>query len=251
MIKEYKEDLAKVESVRGPFEDKIAAMTAEEILADQELTNYVVGSSKVLFGDNCAACHGVGGYPAEGSGYPNLADDDWLFGGDVNTLMVTLANGRQGMMPAHEAMLSEAEVDGLVQFVINSANGAATEAGWALYNTKGCVACHGPDAKGVRALGSANLTDQIWRFSGDPEEVKKTILYGVNQPNPNTRVAVMPAWSEKLGVMLEERAYAIEEGEDPNDIDWDDVLSGDEAERLTETEIKKLAVYVHQLGGGE
>lgn len=251
-INEYKEDLAEVEAKRAPFEDKLAAMTVDEILADTEMLNYAIGSSKVLYGDNCAACHGVGGAPTAGAGYPNLTDDDWLYGGTTYDIMMSIANGRQGMMPAHKDLLTEEEVDGLVQFVINSSKGEATEAGQALYMAKGCVACHGADAKGVKAMGSANLTDKIWRFSGEPEEIRHTILHGVNQTSdPLTRVAVMPQWSEKVAIMMEARAYAIEEGEDPNDIDWDDELSGDEAERLTETEIKKLTVYVHQFGGGQ
>jgi cytochrome c oxidase cbb3-type subunit 3 len=240
-IKEYKEDLAKVEAKRAPFEDRLAEMTAEEILADPELRNYAVGSSKVLYGDNCAACHGTGGNPAAGSGYPILADDDWLYGGDVNTIMATLAKGRQGMMPAHEKMLKAEEVDGLVQFVMNASEGNATEAGWKLFNEKGCVACHGQDGKGIQQLGSANLTDKIWRFSGEEEEIRLTILHGVNDgSDPLTRVAVMPSWSEKLAVKLE----ALEWDEEPE-------YDGTETERLTETEIKKLAVYVHQLGGGQ
>jgi cytochrome c oxidase cbb3-type subunit 3 len=252
MIKEYKENLAKVEEKRAPFEDKLSQLSVDEILADQELLNYAIGSSKVLYGDNCAACHGVGGNPATGSGYPILNDDDWLFGGSINEIMMSIANGRQGMMPAHAALLTDEEADTLVQFVIDSANGVQNDAGMTLYNTKGCVACHGADAKGVKAMGSANLTDKIWRFSGDAEEIKRTIMHGVNVAgDDNTRVAVMPQWSEKVAVMMEARQYAIDEGEDPNDIDWDDELSGDEQERLTETEIKKLAVYVHQLGGGQ
>ena len=251
-IKEYKEELAKVEARRGPFEDKLAAMTVEEILADQAMLNYAIGSSKVLFGDNCAACHGMGGTPVEGAGYPVLADDDWLYGGTINEIMMSIANGRNGMMPAHAKLLKAEEVDQLVQFVIDSSNGVKNEAGLALYNTKGCVACHGADAKGIKAMGSANFTDKIWRFSGDEEQIRHTILHGVNAANdPKTRIAVMPQWSEKLAIMIEARQYAIEEGEDPNEIDWDDELDGDEAERLTETEIKKLAVYVHQFGGGQ
>jgi len=251
-INEYKEDLAKVEARRAPFENRLADMTAEEILADQAMLNYAIGSSKVLFGDNCAACHGTGGNPPEGSGYPVLADDNWLYGGNINEIMMSIANGRQGMMPAHKDLLSTEEVDQLVQFVVDSANGLENEAGFALYNSKGCVACHGADAKGVKAMGSANLTDKIWRFSGAEDQIRHTILHGVNVAgNPETRIAVMPQWSEKLAIMIEARQYAIEEDEDPNDIDWDDELDGDEAERLTETEIKKLSVYVHQLGGGE
>ncbi|AFJ01631.1 Cytochrome c oxidase subunit CcoP [Methylophaga frappieri] len=241
MIKEYKEDLAKVEARRAPFEDKLAEMSAQEILEDEELRNYAIGSSKVLYGDNCAACHGTGGIPNEGAGYPILADDDWLYGGSIETIMETLASGRQGMMPAHRAMLTDEEVDGLVQFVVNSSNGEATEAGWQLYNSKGCVACHGADAKGVRQMGSANLTDRIWRFSGEPDEIRHTILHGVNDAsNPETRVAVMPGWNEKLAVKLDAQKW----DEEPE-------YDGTETERLSETDIKKLAVYVHQLGGGE
>lgn len=251
-IKEYKEDLAKVEAIRAPSEMRLAEMTAEEILADQEMLNYAIGSSKVLYGDNCAACHGTGGAPAEGAGYPNLTDDDWLFGGTIADIQMSIANGRAGTMNAHANLLNDSEVDQLVQFVIDSANGTANEAGLALYTAKGCFACHGADAKGIKAMGSANLTDKIWRFSGDAEEIRHTILHGVNDASdPETRIAVMPQWSEKLAIMLQVRADAIADEEDPNEIDWADELEGDEAERLTETEIKKLTVYVHQFGGGQ
>jgi len=251
-IGEYKEDLAKVEAIRAPFDDKLAAMSVNEILADQEMLNYAIGSSKVLYGDNCAACHGVGGAPAAGAGYPNLTDDDWLYGGTVDEIQMSIAKGRQGMMPAHEKLLKTEEVDQLVKFVVDSSNGVATEAGKALYMAKGCFACHGADAKGVKAMGSANLTDKIWRFSGDEAQIRLTILHGVNDASDKaTRVAVMPQWSQKLAVMLEARAYAIADGEDPNEIDWTDELDGTEAERLSETDIKKLTVYVHQFGGGQ
>jgi len=240
-INEYKEDLAKVEEKRAPFEKKLAAMTAEEILDDPEMRNYAVGSSKVLYGDNCAACHGTGGQPAAGSGYPILADDDWLYGGDVSTIVATLAQGRQGMMMSHQKTLKSEEVDGLVQFVMNASQNKATEAGWKLFNEKGCVGCHGADGKGIHQLGSANLTDQIWRFSGEEAEIRHTILHGVNDPSdPQTRVAVMPSWNQKLAVKLE----ALKWEEEPE-------YDGTETQRLTETEIKKLAVYVHQFGGGQ
>lgn len=240
-IKEYKEELAKVEEKRAPFEEKLAAMTAEEILDDPEMRNYAVGSSKVLYGDNCAACHGTGGQPAAGSGYPILADDDWLYGGDVSTIVATLAQGRQGMMMSHQKTLKSEEVDGLVQFVINASQNKATEAGWKLFNEKGCVGCHGADAKGIHELGSANLTDKIWRFSGEEAEIRYTILHGVNDhSDPQTRVAVMPSWNQKLAVKLE----ALKWEEEPE-------YDGTETQRLSETEIKKLAVYVHQFGGGQ
>lgn len=251
-INEFKEDLAKVEALRAPFEDNLADMSVAEILADQKMLNYAVGSSKVLFGDNCAACHGTGGAPAEGAGYPNLTDDDWLFGGSINEIQLSIAKGRTGTMPAHSKLLSVAEADQLVKFVVNSSNETATEAGKALYVAKGCVACHGADAKGVKMMGSANLTDRIWRFSGDEEQIRRTILHGVNDgSDAETLIAVMPAWNEKMAIILEITAEAIEDDEDPSEIDWEDELEGDELERLTEIDIKKLAVYVHQFGGGQ
>ncbi len=251
-INEYKENLAEVEAARAPFEEKLAAMSGEDILVDYDMLNYVVGSSKVLFGDNCAACHGTGGNPQVGSGYPVLADDDWLYGGTIDDIMMSISNGRMGMMPAHAELLTDEEVDNLVQFVVDTSNGVPNDVGMALYNSKGCVACHGTDSKGIKSIGSANFTDKIWRFSGAEDEIRNTILHGVNSTNDtSTRIAVMPQWSKKLAIIMEARAYAIEEGDDPNDIDWDDELEGDEAERLTETEIKKLAVYVHQFGGGQ
>lgn len=80
-IKEYKEGLEQVEKVRAPYEEKLKGKSAAEILADKELTDYTLRSAKVLFGDNCAACHGNGG---QGNpGFPVLADDDWLFGGSI------------------------------------------------------------------------------------------------------------------------------------------------------------------------
>ena len=249
---EYKEDLAEIEARRAPFEEKFAAMTVPQVLADQEMLNYVTASSKVLFGDNCAACHGVGGQAAEGLGYPVLADDDWLYGGSVDQIMMSIANGRQGAMPAHEGLMSNDEVNQLTQFVIDSSNGVLSEAGKALYMEQGCYACHGDDAKGIKEIGSANLTDKLWRFSGDFEEIRYTILHGVNdEADPKTRQAIMPQWNQKLALMLQAKADAIADKQDPRMIEWNEVLEGDETERLTESDIKKLTIYVHQLGGGQ
>ncbi len=96
-IGEYKKDLATLDTVRAKYEDKLPGMTAAAILADDELSNYVVRSAKVLFGDNCAACHGTGG--AGNPGYPVLVDDDWLWGGTIETIEQTVTMGRNGMMP--------------------------------------------------------------------------------------------------------------------------------------------------------
>lgn len=227
-IKEYEEGVQQLQEMRAKYEEKIAAMTAEQILADPGMTQYTLASAKVLFGDNCSACHGSGG---QGNpGYPVLVDDDWLYGGSLAKLQESLAYGRKGAMTAHKDILTPAEVDALAKFVVDLSEGKATDQGWALFNEKGCAACHGPKANGVLAelpggeivtVGAANLTDGIWRFEpGGLESAKHTILYGVNQTGvEGTREAVMPAFAD--------------------------------TGKLNPLQIKKLVVYVHELGGGK
>ncbi len=217
-IGEYRADLAEVEAVRKPYEDKIAAMSAKEILADEGLSTYVEHSGKVIFGDNCAACHATGG--AGNSGYPVLADDDWLYGGTIEQIQATITNGRKGMMTAHGATLSEAEIDALANYVVGLSEGKTDPEGKSLFQSKACFACHGMDAKGMAALGSANLTDSIWRFDEADQlaSVKRTITHGVNAAGDDqTRMAEMPKFGGKL----------------------------------SETDIKKMAVYVYKFGGGK
>jgi cytochrome c oxidase cbb3-type subunit 3 len=211
-IGEYKADLKALDGVRSKYEDKIASMTVDQIMADPEASEYAVRSAKVLFGDNCAACHGTGG--AGNPNFPVLADDDWLYGGTVDIIQTTITNGRKGNMPAMGGQkLTSAEINELAT-AISKGQPTSTP----LFQQKGCFACHGMDGKGMHALGSANLTDGIWRFGdGSVKAVTYTITHGVNQADPMSRNAVMPTWKG----------------------------------RLTSAEIKKLAVYVHQLGGGQ
>ena len=230
-MKEYQRGVEQVEAKRAKFEDQIRGMSANAILADPGLTQYTLASAKVLYGDNCSACHGSGG---QGNpGYPVLADDDWLYGGTTAKLTETVTGGRQGAMTAHKTILTEPEVDTLAKWVVQmseTAGKGGSEEGWAIFKTKGCTACHGQEANGVLAalpngdfvtVGAANLTDGIWRFEpGGYESARHTILYGVNQTGiPETRNAVMPAFAE--------------------------------AGKLSELEIKKLVVYVYSLGGGQ
>ncbi len=217
-IGEYKADLKEVEGVRAPFEEKIASMSAADILKDQQLNEYVQRSAKVLFGDKCAACHGSGG--AGNPGFPVLADDDWLYGGTIDKIVETITNGRMGMMPAHAGTLSDQELRDVAKYVTGLNSGTEYAPGKAIFTGKGaCFACHGMDAKGMHALGSANLTDGIWRFApGGEESAYHTIKFGVNVPgNAESRNAVMPKFGGNL----------------------------------SESDIKKLAVYVYNLGGGQ
>lgn len=216
-IKEMEADKDEVDALRGKFEGRLKDMTPAAILADNELSEYVKRSGKVLFGDNCAACHGqngIGTHDKQGLFAPILNDDAWLFGGRIDEIHASIEGGRQGMMMAYKDLLSAAEIDMLVK-AISQGQPVSTP----LFTEKGCVVCHGEDGKGIRAMGSANLTDKIWRFDGSIEGIKHTIAYGVNSGDPLGRVAVMPSFKE----------------------------SG----KLSAAEIKKMAVYVYELGGGE
>lgn len=215
-MKRLSDSVQDIEEVRAPYEKRIEGMAAADILADEELSGYVVASAKVLFGDRCAPCHGAGG--AGIPGYPVLADDDWLYGGSIELIEQSIAQGRRGNMPAYSAMLSEQELDRLAAYMLALSGGTEDVEGKALFDAKGCPGCHGSDARGMPMLGAANLTDSIWRFSpGNEQGIRQTIAHGVNVPGSSeTRKAVMPAFGPQLSA----------------------------------AEISKLAVYVHRLGGG-
>ncbi len=220
-VKEYKDGMKEVEAIRAPFEKRIKELDVGGILKDTELSQFAIASSKVLFGDHCAPCHGSGGQGTSGL-YPVLVDDDWLYGGKIETIVETIAEGREGSMPGHKDSLSQKELDDVVKFVQSLSAGSFYAPGKKVYlgETAGeaeCAGCHGEDGKGLTDFGSANLADGIWRFDGTQEGIMHTILYGVNEDNPDTRKAKMPAFGEKL--MPEQ--------------------------------IKKLAVKVHLLGGGQ
>ena len=211
-IQEFHQGMERIEQKRAPFEDRLSGMSAAAILEDDELTRYVMASSHVLFGDFCAACHGVGG---QGNpNFPALNNDDWLWGGNLQAIQTSITNGRKGIMPAHP-QLSDAEVNTLAEAIVAGAPSRTP-----LYMEKGCFACHGMDGTGQPMLGAPNLTNGIWRFAAPDQlaSVKHTIRHGVNDASdPRTRDAEMPAF----------------------------------AGRLSADDITKLTVYVHQLGGGQ
>ena len=220
-VKKMKKDMSEIEALRAPYDDKLAKMTPEEILKNPELSNCAQGSAKVLFGDHCSPCHGNGGQG--GPGFPVLADDEWLYGGTMENIVETITDGREGMMPAHGALLTEKELGDVVKYAVGLSKGEVYEPGKAVFlgQTESeaiCFGCHGEDAKGMPEAGGPNLTDAIWRFDGSEEGIRHTITHGVNDTeDPDTRKAQMPAFGEKL----------------------------------TQTQVKKLAVLVHQFGGGQ
>ncbi len=144
-IGEYKEGLSEVVEARSEYEARIKDKSAAEILADPDLKGYTLAAAKVLFGDNCASCHGSKGQG--GPGFPVLVDDDWVFGGSVETVEQTITNGRKGVMTANGSTMSGIEIDQMAQDIL-----AGKVTSNPLYVAKGCIACHGVDGKGMQVL---------------------------------------------------------------------------------------------------
>ena len=214
-------ELANLEKIRGGKMAALATASLADIEKDPALLALARAKGKTVFGDNCAACHGTG---ATGSkGFPNLNDDDWLWGGSLEQIQQTLLYGvRSGHSKTHEGqmlafgkdgMLKPAEIVTVANYVRELA-GLPTRAGYdpklgAKIFAENCVACHGDNAKGNPDVGAPNLTDKIWLYGSDEASMIETITNG--------RAGVMPAWEGRL---------------DP-------------------VTIKAMAVYVHSLGGGK
>lgn len=220
-------------SSRGELAQEIEAATAAqsglraqiensslaEISQDEVLLAFAKAGGKAAFKVNCVQCHGSG---AEGSkGNPNLNDDDWIWGGKVETIHATIQHGirfeqdddtRLSDMPAFgkDEILEEAQIANIADHVLSLSDSslAKDEAGATLFK-ENCASCHGDTGEGKRDFGAPALQDQIWLYG----EEKSTIIATIT----NSRHGVMPAW----------------------------------AHRLSPVTIKQLAIYVHSLGGGE
>ncbi len=144
-----------------------------------------------LFLKNCAGCHGA---DARGAvGFPNLADADWLYGGQPEAIVASVTHGRHGVMPPFNGALQSDAVQALVAVVTRWSDPAldagTRAAGMRQYGVT-CAACHGADGRGNPAIGAPNLTDDVWLYGGTPERVRETILFG--------RTGGMPAHGELL-----------------------------------------------------
>ncbi|MFN0043580.1 MAG: cytochrome-c oxidase, cbb3-type subunit III [Alphaproteobacteria bacterium] len=217
---EFAERWAEGRAEQSQFQARIVAASMEEIRADPLLLNYALAGGRAAFADNCAPCHAPGGAGRKG-GFPVLADDDWLWGGTLEAIELTIRHGvrgadaesRQSVMPAFGAdgMLTQAQIAEVAAYVLTLSGGPADDStirGKAIFAEQ-CTACHGTDGKGVAELGGPNLADQIWLYGGARHEIAAQIA--------KPRVGVMPGWQGRL---------------DP-------------------ATIKMLAVYVHALGGGK
>jgi cytochrome c oxidase cbb3-type subunit 3 len=184
-------ELAKAEAVNNAKLDELVVRFREypiEQLANDPAALQMGGR---LFVDNCAACHGRGGYGNVKLGAPSLIDDDWLYGGSGKDILSSIHDGRSGLMPPW-ASLGEDNVKNLANYVLSLSgsphDAARAAAGKPLFTT--CAACHGEQGKGNPALGAPNLTDHIWLHGGKFEDIVRTIGGG--------RQGHMPAWSKRL-----------------------------------------------------
>ncbi len=144
-----------------------------------------------IFANNCAVCHGADG--GGSLGFPNLTDQDWLYGGTPENIKETLVNGRQAAMPAWSAILGEKGINTVTQYVLSLSaqehDTSLVAAGEKIFASN-CAACHGKEAKGLYALGAPNLSDDIWLYEGTPA--------GIRQSLRNGRNGVMPAQKNRL-----------------------------------------------------
>jgi cytochrome c oxidase cbb3-type subunit 3 len=186
-VGQFEAEMAKAEEVTKPLYDKFMAMSVEEVAADEQ--GVAIGGR--LFLNNCAQCHGS---DARGSkGFPNLTDNDWLYGGEPETIKATLTNGRMGMMPPMAAMVgSEEDVKNVANYVLSLSNSQHDAARVELGKEKFmvCAACHGAEGKGNPMMGAPNLTDGIWLHGAG----EKNIIAMINNGKTNQ----MPAQADKL-----------------------------------------------------
>ena len=153
-----------------------------------------------IFRNNCVICHGVdkSGQPAYG--FPNLTDDDWLYGSSAEQIETTIKGGRRGVMPAHSETLSNDQMKEVTEYVLTLSENDQTPkadlitAGAEVFSST-CAVCHGADAKGNVLLGAANLTDEIWLYNNPRLELREDIYFTVK----NGRNAQMPAWEDIIG----------------------------------------------------
>lgn len=222
---ELEQKLVDAKQAQAVYTDKIAATPLAQIRSNPDLLNFAMAGGKAAFGSNCVPCHGAGG---QGNpGFPNLADDKWLWGGKIDDIYTTIKHGiratddndtRPGVaMPAWSTdaaptKLAAAQINDVAEYVLSlskaSSDAAAAGRGSATF-AENCVACHGEKGVGNQDMGAPALNDGIWLYGGDKKTVVQTISNGHN--------GVMPSWTK----------------------------------RLDDTTIKQLAVYVHELGGGK
>ena len=216
-------EIDRFDAANADIKASLVAADLTAIPADKTLMAYAEPAGASVFRNNCAQCHGSGAAGVQGKGYPNLLDNDWLWGGDMEAIHTTITHGirntsdadaRYSEMPKFglDGLLEPAQIDAVVEHVLaisGQEHDATLAAEGATLFADNCSACHGEQGMGDRTLGAPNLIDAIWLYGGDRDTIKHTVTYA--------RFGVMPAWTG----------------------------------RLSEDEIRAVAAYVHSRGGGE
>jgi cytochrome c oxidase cbb3-type subunit 3 len=208
------------QAAQADLRARLASTPIRDIPANAELLQFAMAAGSAAFQANCAACHGRG---AQGfAGYPNLNDDDWIWGGTLEDIQKTILHGirsddketRQSQMPKFglDQLLSAAQINDAAEYVLSlsgrATDPAAAERGAAVFKEQ-CAACHGASGEGLHEQGAPRLSDQIWLYGGSKEAIVESIRTG--------RGGVMPAWGQRLDAAT----------------------------------VKALAIYVHSRGGGQ
>lgn len=214
------EELASARGAQAVYRDRIADTPLDKLKGDADLLRFAMAEGAATFQANCSACHGRG---AQGFvGYPNLNDDEWLWGGTIDEIHKTIAFGirsdhkdtHASQMPRFglDQMLDDDQISDAAEYVL-SLSGRATQPAAAARGQKlfadNCVSCHGDTGKGMKDQGAPDLTDAVWLYGDSKPAIVESIRTG--------RGGVMPAWTGRL---------------DP-------------------VALKSLAIYVHSLGGGK
>lgn len=220
---ELRKDIAEFDAKNHALKTGLEAADLSTLTPGTPLYDFAANAGAAVFRANCSQCHGAGAAGAKG--YPNLLDDDWLWGGDVESILTTVSHGVRnttdpdaqlgaGPMPAfgRDKLLEAPQIEAVVEHVLSISgqahNAELASAGVAVF-AESCASCHGEDGTGLREFGAPNLADAITLYGGDRDSLTRTITNGRN--------GVMPAWGQ----------------------------------RLAEADVKAVALYVHQLGGGE
>jgi len=185
---EYEEEIRSADEKYEPLFLKYSQTDLAQLSKDRE----AMKTGERLFINYCNACHGS---DARGSaGFPNLRDTDWLYGGEAETIKATIMHGRMGMMPPWKDMLGSTDVTNVVDYVLSLSgrrfDQKAAESGKVKFELF-CVACHGADGTGNKAMGAPNLTDSVWLYGGSKSAIRTSILNG--------RQGNMPAMMDFLG----------------------------------------------------
>jgi len=216
---ELETELVHFKVANAPLDKALAATDLAMIKDQPDLAHYATTGGAAVFRTFCAQCHGSGA--AGATGYPNLLDDDWIWGGSLPAIYQTIRHGirasdddetRASEMPAFGEILEPAEITDVSHYVMSISGGtynsSLVTSGKAIF-ADNCADCHGATGAGNRELGVPNLTDALWLYGGSQKAVADTIAGG--------RKGMMPAWKE----------------------------------RLSESQLRQVAFYIHQLGGGE